>query len=193
MNIIYYDEAASTNDEAKRLMREGKAGPGDIIEARRQSAGRGRGGSSFFSPGGGSVYVSYILKPTENPAEQRVTVFAAVAVCHTIEKTTSYKPAIKGINDVLVGGRKVCGILAESIKQGVVLGIGVNINLNENDFPDEIKEIAGSLQLDEETRALFKKALTEEVFRCMDIADKPDTDVAAALMDEYKARCVHSS
>jgi len=192
VNIIYYDEIDSTNDEAKRLLREGKAGPGAVIVARRQTAGKGRGGKSFFSPGGGSVYASFVLKPTENPAEQRITVFAAVAVCHAIEKTTLYKTAIKGINDVLVDGRKVCGILAENIKEGVVLGIGVNVNLCESVFPDDIKEIAGSLQLDEETRTVFIKALTEEVFRCMAIADKPDTEVAAALMDEYNARAINN-
>ena len=193
MNIIYYDEIDSTNEEAKRLLREGKAGPGAVIVARRQSAGKGRGGKSFFSPGGSSVYESFVLKPTENPAEQRITVFAAIAVCHAIEKTTSYKTIIKGINDVLVDGRKVCGILAENIKEGTVLGIGVNVNLCENDFPDEIKEIAGSLQLDEETRTAFIKTLTEEVFRCMAIADKPDTEVAAALLEEYKARAIYNS
>jgi len=74
-----------------------------------------------------------------------------------------------------------------------VLGIGVNVNLCESDFPDEIKEIAGSLQLDEETRTAFIKALTEEVFRCMAIAENPDTEVAAALMDEYKARAINNS
>ena len=189
-----YDEIDSTNNEAKRLLRKrGGDGSfcvsdlyGSIITARRQSAGRGRLGRSFASPGGDSVYASFILEPPENPAEQRITSLAAVAVCLAIEKTTSIKPGIKWINDILVDGKKICGILAEAVPGAVVLGIGININLDTEKLPDELHETAGSLKMDQETRALFFIALKEEVFHCMAVAGNPD------LMDDYRARSVLS-
>jgi len=187
--LYYHDELDSTNDESKRLLRGEHSGDGSfcvdnlhgaIITARRQTAGRGRLGRSFASPGGDSIYASYILKPPENPTEQRITAFAAVAVCLAIEKTTSYKPGIKWINDILIEDKKVCGILAESVPSAVVLGIGININLSESDLPDG----AGSLIMSEEERSRFFDALTEEVFRCIAFSDSP------ALMDEYRARSI---
>ena len=154
-----------------------------VVTARRQTAGRGRGGSVFISPGGDSIYVSFILKLPENPATQRITAFAALAVCLALEKTTLYRPDIKWINDVLVDGRKVCGILAEAGAHAVVLGIGVNINIDKKDLPDELLETAGVLCMGEKTRAKFFDALVEEVFRCTAISG--DT-----FMDEYRARSI---
>jgi len=162
---------------------------GVVVTASRQSAGRGRNGKPFASPGGDSIYATFILRPPEDPAEQRITAFAAVAVCHAIEKTTSYKPGIKWINDIYLDGKKICGILAESVPGAVILGVGININLDKKDLPDELKKSAGSLKLSAEERALLFECLREEVFRCMDI-DRPDTEEASALMDEYRARSV---
>jgi len=202
-SIYHYDEIDSTNDEAKRLICARRAqqsdadktgGPselcGVVITASKQTNGRGRLGRSFSSPGGDSIYASFILKPPEDPAEQRVTAFAAVAVCLAIEKTTSYRPGIKWINDILMEGKKICGILAESVPGAVILGIGININLGEGDFPDELKESAGSLILSKEERARLLESLQAEVFRCMDAAGRPGAAEAAALMDEYRARSV---
>ena len=163
---------------------------GAVVTASRQSAGRGRNGKPFASPGGDSIYATFILRPPEDPAEQRITAFAAVAVCHAIEKTTSYKPGIKWINDIYLDGKKICGILAESVPGAVILGVGININLDKKDLPDELKKSAGSLKLSAEERAMLFESLREEVFRCMDIAGRPGTEEAAALMDEYRARSV---
>jgi len=188
--ILYFDEIDSTNDEAKRRLRAGEDLLGSVIAADRQTAGRGRLGKSFASPGGDSIYASFVLKLPESLAEQKITIFAAVAVCYAIEKTTSYRPAIKGVNDILAEGKKVCGILAESVPGAVVLGIGVNINLREDDLPDELREIAGSLNMDKVTRAHFFEELIGEVFRCMSAAEKAASAEAALLMDEYRARSV---
>ena len=173
-NIFSYDELDSTSEEAKRMVRSALAHQtlaltglyGSVVTARRQTAGRGRRGRSFSSPGSGSLYASFILEPPVNPAEQRITALAAVAVCKAIENTTIYKPAIKWINDILVDGKKVCGILAEAIPGAVILGIGVNINLCDADFPEELAGIAGSLQMDDLTREHFFEELTAEVFLC---------------------------
>ena len=192
IRFIEYDEVDSTNEAAKRLVRDnvaasgsehgaairesggaGQKGPtpsmselyGTVIVAKRQTAGKGRRGKSFVSPGGGSIYMSLILPPLENPAEQHITILAGVAVCEAIEKSTAYKPGIKGINDIIVEGRKVCGILAEGIPDAVILGIGVNINLEEKDFPEELRETAGALRLGKDERDRFFDALVETVFR----------------------------
>ena len=196
--IIEYEELDSTNDEAKRLVRAAffpaapDAGPagadtlyGSVVTARRQTAGRGRRGRSFASSGADSIYASFILRPPASVSEQRITAFAAVAVCEAIEKTTSCKPAIKWVNDILVDGKKVCGILAESVAHAVILGIGVNINLGKGDLPEELADVAGSLTMTGDERALFFDALVESVFRCMEATGAAD---ASALMDAYRER-----
>ena len=188
INIIHIGETDSTNDEAKRRLRAGEALLGYVITAGMQTSGRGRFGKSFWSPGGDSVYASFIIDLPENLAEQRITIYAAVAVCLALEKTTMYRPGIRGVNDLIVDKRKICGILAESVPGAVVLGIGVNINLDIDCFPEELREEAGSLNMEKETRARFFDALVEEVFRCMAIAENTDSPEAASLMDEYKAR-----
>jgi len=198
--LFSYEELDSTNDEAKRLLRSEVAANdmsaepselyGAVITARRQTNGRGRLGRSFASPGGDSIYASFILEPPKDPAEQRITAFAAVAVCLALEKTTSYKPGIKWINDIYIEGKKICGILAESVPGAVILGIGININLREEDMQGELFGNADSLSLGEDARTRFESALWEEVFRCMAIAEKPDSAEAAALMKEYRARSI---
>ena len=191
-SIYHYDEIDSTNSEAKRRLRAGEELIGAVITSKKQTAGRGRLGKSFASPGGDSVYASFILELPESLAEQRITIYAAVAVCFVIEKATSYKPGIRGVNDILIENKKICGILAESVPGAVVLGIGVNINLGADDFPEELRETAGSLKMDKETRARFFEELIEETFRLMEIAERPDSAEAAALMYEYRARLVES-
>ncbi|MCL1896273.1 MAG: biotin--[acetyl-CoA-carboxylase] ligase [Clostridiales bacterium] len=221
--VFEYDELDSTNDEAKRLVKEavieGQKEPsplslpldglyGSVVTARRQNAGKGRRGRAFFSPGGDSVYASFILRPPERPAEQLITAFAAVAVCEAIEKTTSCKPGIKWLNDIIVDGKKVCGILAEAVPQAVILGVGVNINLDEDDLPNNLRGTVGSLRMDAETRERFSDMLIESVFRCTQDTTEPSPCVisprpehnrtvplcssytAPALMDAYRARSI---
>jgi len=138
VKILKYDELDSTNNEAKRLVAAARQPEacgeaklhGTVIITKHQTAGRGRMGRSFVSFGSSSIYASFILPPPENPAEQLITALAAVAVCEAIENTTSYSPGIKWINDILVDGKKVCGILAESVPGAVILGIGVNIDID---------------------------------------------------------------
>jgi BirA family biotin operon repressor/biotin-[acetyl-CoA-carboxylase] ligase len=202
LRLIAYDEIDSTNDEAKRLVRvavsawqeQGAAEKpadslyGTVITARRQTAGRGRRGRSFVSSGADSIYASFILNPSELPEEQRITAFAAVAVCEAIEKTTYCKPAIKWVNDVLIDGKKICGILAESVPHAVVLGIGVNINMADEDFPPGVRGIAGSMHMDADGRTRFFNALTEAVFRLA--GETEDNDTACSTMDEYRSRSI---
>lgn len=152
-NIYVYDTVDSTNTQAKRLLLDG-APHGTVIAAEEQTAGRGRRGKNFYSPGRTGLYMSIILHPRANGIRdiQMITVAAAVAVCRAIEGLTPKKPQIKWVNDIYIDGRKVCGILTEAIgdfesgqTESVVIGIGVNVSTKE--FPDLLTDFAGALNV----------------------------------------------
>ena len=143
------DEVTSTSDIVAQRARAG--GPeGLCVIAARQTAGRGRRGRGFFSPASG-LYMSVLLRPCV-PADdaQMTTVAAAVAAAEAIEALSGRETRIKWVNDILIEGRKVCGILTESdIVDGriahSVLGIGVDIEEPEGGFPAEIAAVAGAV------------------------------------------------
>ena len=147
--IIYFDSLDSTNNHAKRIA--SKETEGLVIVAGSQSDGRGRLGRAWNSPCGAGIYLSIILKPVLPPEEvQIITLAAAVAVVRAIEKITGIKPGIKWPNDVLLEGRKVCGILTEMNTEierinFIVLGIGINHTRQQEEFPIEIRDKATSL------------------------------------------------
>ena len=143
--IIRIKETVSTNSLAKELALKGE-NEGTVIFAERQTGGRGRLGRSFFSPDGKGIYMSVILKP-ENPL--LITSFASVAVLRAIKKICDADVKIKWVNDLYLNGKKICGILTEGVYQGedlkyAVLGIGINVKQAE--FPDEIADIATSIE-----------------------------------------------
>ena len=201
MKLEMYDELDSTNDEAKRRVQKAlEAGDdlkklyGAIIIARKQTGGRGRRGRGFYSPGGDSLYISFILQPYADPnLNILTTTAAAVAVCRAARAAApETNPRVKWINDVFLDGRKVCGILTEGGSnpngQGLaalVLGIGVNIGLREEDFPPELRGVAGSFSFDEKQRDRFVSALIENVFALTDAMGEESGK--AALIDEYRA------
>lgn len=128
---MHLDEVGSTQIVGKRLGSEGSP-EGTVVVARRQTAGRGRLGRSWASPEGG-IYMSILLRPPDGAEVQVLTLLAAVAVAHGVERATGLKALIKWPNDVVVGGRKVAGVIAESSYSGkrlsfAVVGIGVNCN-----------------------------------------------------------------
>ncbi len=136
----------STNTTARELARQG-APEGTVVVAAAQTAGRGTRSRAFFSPQGG-VYMSVILRPREADG-CLITSCAAVAVARAIERLCPLKVQVKWVNDLYVGGRKLCGILTEAgfapdnSLDFVVLGIGVNVAAV--DFPPDIADIATSL------------------------------------------------
>lgn len=148
-DVHLYDEVDSTNDIVKRMAKSG-APEGFVAIAKRQGAWRGRMGRAFFSPEGG-LYMSVLLRPRLSPQRApRVTTMAAVAVCEAIEGYCGIEARIKWVNDIIAGGRKVCGILAESASSGdhmdyAALGIGVNVLMPEGGYPEDIKNKAGAL------------------------------------------------
>ncbi|MFC1933191.1 biotin--[acetyl-CoA-carboxylase] ligase [Chloroflexota bacterium] len=144
--VIYYPSATSTNEVAKQEAQQGAA-EGTAILADEQTAGKGRLKRVWLSPGG-NIALSIILYPSLANLPSLI-MLASLAVVHSIEAATGLKSQIKWPNDVLINGRKVCGILIESDVQGnavnyTIIGIGINVNLKLADFP-EIQPIATSL------------------------------------------------
>ena len=151
-NIFVYDSLGSTNEHAKELARSG-AEHGTIVIARSQTSGKGRRGRSFFSPPGHGIYMSLILHPPRLLyAQAFTTIFAAVAVCEAIEAVSGTRPRIKWVNDIFIDGKKVCGILTETVadsnntgKQLIILGIGINFSVPETGFPEDLSQVAGAI------------------------------------------------
>jgi BirA family biotin operon repressor/biotin-[acetyl-CoA-carboxylase] ligase len=194
----------STIAEAKRRVAEAanltSIPFGSVIIADEQTAGRGRRGRTFFSPNADSVYMSFVLKPADAIENSLlITIMAAVAVCRAVERVTDAdvaatprKPEIKWVNDIFINNKKICGILTEAVSdvesgiiESLILGIGVNINISEEDFPAEIRDIAGSLHIAPGKRGLFAAALISEVFSLYGTLANGGADY---IMREYRAR-----
>jgi BirA family biotin operon repressor/biotin-[acetyl-CoA-carboxylase] ligase len=127
--VLAYESLSSTNDRAAELALDPGA-DGLVILARQQTAGRGQYGRSWVSPPGAGVWISVILRPP--PALRRpvvLTAWAAVAVAEAVQPLVNRQPAIKWPNDVLVRGKKLCGIL---IEQGAAAVVGVGLNANQS-------------------------------------------------------------
>lgn len=150
-NPIYiYDTLDSTNNRANRLALE-HAPHGTVVMARQQTGGKGRLGRSFFSPREG-IYLTLIIKPTFDLSKAvLVTSAAAVAVAESVEAVCGMEAGIKWVNDVYVGGKKICGILTEGITsletgqiESLVIGIGINTTLHG--FPPELLDTVGAVE-----------------------------------------------
>ncbi len=173
--LHWLSEVGSTNDVARKLADEGAA-HGEVVLAESQTGGRGRRGRSWSSPSGVNVYLSVVLRPELPPARApELTLLAAVAVCEAI-RGAGVAAVIKWPNDVLVEDRKLAGILTELAAdpdrvQWVVLGIGVNVNAEATDFPEELRAIATSLateRREQVPRVLFTAALLSRLEEWLD-------------------------
>lgn len=169
--IRVFDETDSTNLQASRLADEGGV-DGLVVIADRQIAGKGRMGRQWESPGGVNLYASVILRPPILPFEApKLTFLSAVAVCRAIKKCTDLQPTVKWPNDVLLGGAKVAGLLNEMSSETdqvhyVVLGIGVNLNMRSEQFPDDLRYPATSLAIaagEPVSRLVFARTLLQEI------------------------------
>ena len=152
-NIHYFDTIDSTNTRAKEMAAAG-APHGTVLIADSQTGGRGRMGRSFHSPAGTGIYLSAILRPN-CPAKELMHLTCAVAVASAdgIAAATNLRPGIKWTNDLVVGQKKLGGILTElsvnhaGMVEFAVVGIGINCRQKAGDFPPEIENIATSLHL----------------------------------------------
>ena len=190
--LLILDSVDSTNDYLKR---EAASLPeGTVVIANEQTNGKGRLGRSFYSPPSMGIYMSMLLRPDCAPLEAAtLTANAAVAVCKAIERVTPFKPDIKWINDVLLRGKKICGILCESSITDhkldyVIVGVGLNVITRVDDFPYELLKTAGSIysQTGEVAdRGKLILAIIEEL-DAMYAAWQQDKTV---YLEEYKSRC----
>ena len=155
--VVYYDTLDSTNLQAK-LEAENGAAQGTLIVADMQTAGRGRRGRSWSSPPGTNVYYTLILRPDIAPDKaSMLTPVMGLAVAEGIRRTCGMEAMIKWPNDIVIGGKKVCGMLAEmSVERDfihyVVIGVGINVGIQ--DFPQEIAATATSLSRECGTKVL---------------------------------------
>ena len=150
-DIRVFEETTSTNDVIEKLARDGVK-EGVVVFAESQTRGRGRLGRKWMSPAKRGLWFSVLLRPDLRPQETtRLNVASATALRRAIESQTGLKPEIKWPNDILIHGKKVAGILTElsgeldHVKY-VVLGIGVDVNLSQGDFPTELRKLATSLK-----------------------------------------------
>lgn len=158
-NLRFFDEIDSTNNELRRMAENG-APDGTLAIAEIQTAGKGRRGRAWKSPRGSGIWMSFLLRPDFAPEyASMLTLVAAMAVEKGIREQTGLDCQIKWPNDIVLNGRKICGILTEmsteedSIRY-VVVGIGINVNTK--DFPEEISKTATSLAI--ETGHLVRRA-----------------------------------
>jgi BirA family biotin operon repressor/biotin-[acetyl-CoA-carboxylase] ligase len=175
--VIWYDTVSSTNDLAGRAALAG-AGHGTVVAADCQESGRGRMGRTWHSPPGAGLYVSAVLRPGEMgvadsgtgvAAASRITLTAGIACAEALRNATGLPSAIKWPNDVVVGIRKVCGILAEAASsngrlQHVILGYGINVLAAS--YPPEIAERATSIEA-ELWRSVDRAAVFAESLACL--------------------------
>ena len=187
-DIVYFKEIDSTNRYAKKLAGQGAA-HGTMVLADTQTAGRGRRGRGWISPAGESIAMSLILRPQSHPSEvARLSMQTALAVALSIAQTTGLDARIKWPNDIVCGGRKVCGMLLEmnadeQAVHDVVAGIGINVH--QTQFAPEIAQTASSLDLlsgQRVCRAALVRAFLEAFERTEALAAQ------GALMDAYRAR-----
>ena len=149
--VLYFDTIDSTNTKAQELAEKGYPS-GTLDEADKQESGKGRRGRSWVSPSGTGIFMTLMIKPDINPNNaSMLTLVAALAVAKAITSVTGEKALIKWPNDIVINGKKVCGILTEMNAQfdyinHIVVGIGINVH-NES-FPEEISQMASSLMIE---------------------------------------------
>jgi BirA family transcriptional regulator, biotin operon repressor / biotin---[acetyl-CoA-carboxylase] ligase len=151
------ESCGSTNDEARRWATAG-APDGAVVTALHQTKGRGRAGRVWHSPMGGGLYFSLVVRPKLPPSQApRLSLVVGLALAEALDELLPLEPRalVKWPNDVFIGGKKVSGVLLElSVKEGLCefLIVGVGLNVNTEEFPEELQEIATSMALAANTR-----------------------------------------
>lgn len=194
--LHYFPCIDSTNTRAK-AMAAGGAPHGTVLVADSQTAGRGRLGRSFLSPAGSGIYMSVILRPQCRPDQlMHLTCAVAVAVCGAVSAATGLQPGIKWINDLVIGKRKVAGILTElsvspsdALVSYAVVGIGINCAQQAADFPPELRNTATSLS-QAAGKPIDRPRLAAAMIEALwDMSQNLLTD-RASMMARYRSGCV---
>lgn len=194
-NLMVFETIDSTNNYLKE--HADKLPDGTMLIANEQTGGRGRRGRTFQSPKDTGIYMSALVRPELPPVEAlNFTAYVAVAICEGIEAATGLKPGIKWTNDIVLGGKKVCGILTEMAIEGesgllqyVITGIGVNVNQQESDFPEDIRDIAGSLAMAAEA-PIRRGRLAAELTNALDRMYAAWISGGGDYLERYRAACL---
>jgi len=182
IEVVCLAETDSTNNEVKRRIAAGQTGK-LLLMAERQSAGRGRAGKSFYSLLDGSIYLTFAEPAGEIVDPGKVTIAAAVAVAEAVEELTGNRLGIKWVNDLYYVGKKVCGILCESVcrDQESYILIGIGINIGRFGIPKELESIASGIDLGGSSRNALIAAIVNNYNNLKQI---PFMDV----LSSYRAR-----
>ena len=193
--VCYVPVTGSTNADLKTLAKQG-APHGTAILAGQQTGGKGRLGRSFHSPEGMGIYLSILLRPDCAPTDlMHLTCAAAVAMCDAVEAAAGFRPGIKWTNDLVYGQRKLGGILTElglspaGRVDWCIIGIGINCRQQETDFPEDLRHMAGSLDMvtgRQTDPARLPAAMLDALHRM----DKRLLTEKEALLDAYRTSCV---
>ena len=194
-NVVFFEETVSTNNEIRSLAEQG-APHGTLAVAEKQLGGKGRRGRVWTSPAGVGIWMSMLLRPQIDPlAASMLTLVMALAAKKGIEISTGLKSEIKWPNDLVLNKKKICGILTEMSTelmeiQYVIPGIGINVN--QKDFPDDIKATATSLYIESgkiKKRSEIIAAIMEAFEGYYDTFIK--TQDMSGLIEEYNANLVN--
>ena len=186
-DIRVFEQTTSTNDVVEKLARDGVK-EGAVVFAESQTEGRGRLGRKWISPGRNGLWFSILLRPDLRPQEAtQLTVASATALRRAIQNETGLSPEIKWPNDILVGGKKVAGILTELSAEldrvkHVILGVGVDVNQNADEFPAELRKSATSLKM-AAGEMISRAELATEILREL------DADYAKVCSGKFAVGC----
>ena len=193
--LIRLDSVDSTNTYVRQLALQGQA-EGLAVVSSEQTAGRGRRGRSFQSTKGLGLYLAVLLRPAVTPDQAAdLTPWAAVAVCDGIQSACGVRPRIKWVNDLIPNGKKLCGILTESVLAPdgsldcTVVGIGINVAHTPEDFDPDIRHMATSLAM-ELGHPVDATELARHILQALDrlYARFPQDNPAVAA--QYRADCL---
>lgn len=194
-NVYFFESIGSTNDYLNDLAANGAA-EGTVVVSYCQTNGHGRSGRSFYSPEGGNLYMSILLRPDDLNNLNLLTPAAAVAVYRAVRNVLGIETGIKWVNDLYYNNKKVCGILASAYgflenNPYVVVGIGINVSVDESKVPEDIRDIYGSLikgeLSSEEIGNILPKLASSLYEEYMNIYKNEDVSV---YMSEYRKRSI---
>ena len=194
--VLYFDSLDSTNNEIKRQS-IGHVENGLAIIADCQTGGRGRRGRAFLSPAGKGLYLSLLMQPRCSVEElSMLTAWSAVALCDAVERVCGVRPGIKWPNDLVLQGKKLCGVLTELELEAetghpryVIVGIGTNVFQTEADFGPEVAPIAISLAQALDTPP-GRTALAAEILRSMDALYQDFPQAKERYLEQYRRDCL---
>ncbi len=193
--ILQLNITDSTNIQLKRLAQCG-AKHGFVVIANAQTKGKGRYDRTFVSPKNKGIYLSYLMRTNADIADiTQITAYAAVAVKRAIKKVCKLNVDIKWVNDLTADGKKLCGILCESATKDakaeyIIIGIGINVNTDKQEFGQELYEIATSIK-EQTNKTQNRKKLIRQVIKQLDKMCLCYCKDAKDYLQEYISACIN--